>query len=218
MKLIKTKNKEVQLPYIDSLEDLSAFAWSKLQEENDVNWLREGYNGRQRKIKDVKLDEIRTKLEEDCFKLMDDDNLNEILHKRMQIYDLASKYETVKFILQRMYLGFGDNQMESRLQFIKQLKSFRFNMPEVNTLGGDKNELDRIFQEVEQFKTKINLLVDEIKVEGKKITRSLNKDMLIVGQILSLNYMLNPKEISQAYWIELQKLAQEKNERDKLKE
>jgi len=34
--------------------------------------------------------------------------------------------------------------------------------------------------------------------------------MLIVGQILSLNYMLNPKEISQAYWIELQKLAQEK--------
>ena len=77
MKLIK--NKEIELPYIDSLEDLSAFAWSKLQEENDINWLREGYNGRQTKIKDVKLDEIRTKLEEDCFKLMDDDNLNEIL-------------------------------------------------------------------------------------------------------------------------------------------
>jgi len=205
MKIIKPK----ELPYLDSLDLVSAFSWAKLQEENNVNWLREGYDGRQSKIKDIKLDEIRKNLEDQAFKLMDDDNFNEILHKRMLIYDYESKYDTVKTILQRMWMGFADFQMEDRLIFIQKLSKLGFKMPELNSVVGDKKELERLFQQVEGIKTKINLLIDDIKTDGKKVTRNLNKEMINVGKIIECGFMLDPKVISQAYWIEMQKTAHE---------
>lgn len=204
--------------YLDSLDLVSAFAWSKMQEENDVNWLRDGYDGRQKKIKDVRLDEIRKKLEDEAFKIMDDYNFNEILHKRLLIYDYSSKYDVVKMILQRMWLGFGDNQMESRLIFIKQLKQLGFKMKELNSVMRDKEELERLFQQVEGIKTKIKILIDEIKSEGKQVTRSLNKEMITVGKIVECGYMLDPKKISQAYWMDLQKTANEIIAKQKLME
>ncbi len=207
-------NKKASLEYLDSLDLISAWAWSKLQEENDVNWLRDGFDGRQKKIKDIRLNEIRKKLEDEAFKLMDSDSFNDILRKRMLIYHYSEKYETVKTILQRMWIGFGDNQMESRLIFVKKLSALGFKIPELNNVMQDKEDLERCFQQVEGIKTKIQLLIDDIKVEGKKITRSLNKDMIIVCEILGFNYH-DPKSISQSYWIELQKLAYEKNERNK---
>lgn len=200
--------------YLNSLDLISCWAWSKLQEENDVNWLRDGFDGRQKRIKDVRLDEIRKKLEDESFKLMNDDHFNEILHKRMLIYDYAEKYEIVKTILQRMWMGFGDNQMENRLVFIQKLAKLGFKIPELNNVMQDKADLERCFQQVEGIKTKIQLLIDEIKVEGSKITRSLNKEMIIVCEILGFNYH-DPKTTSQSYWMELQKLAHEKNEKNK---
>lgn len=209
MKQNKSKKQENELPFLNSLDLVYAFAWSKLQEENDVNWLREGYDGRQKKIKSNELNEIRKKLEDEAFLLMDDDNFNSILHKRMLIYDYESKYNTVIFVLQRMWMGYGDNQMESRLKHIKLLNKLDFKMPELNSVLGDKKELERLFQQAEGIKTKIKLLSDDIQSEGSKVTRSLNKDCIAVGKIIECGYIINPKEISQAYWIDLQKTAQE---------
>ncbi len=203
--------------YLNSLDLVSAWNWSKLQEEDDVNWLRDGFDGRKPRIKDIKLDEIRKDLEDEAFKLMNNDNFNEILHKRMLIYDYVNKYEIVKTILNRMWLGFSDTQMESRLIFIQKLAKLGFKMPELNSVMGDKKELERLFQQVEGIKTKINLLIDDIKTDGKKITRSLNKDMIIVCKILECGFH-DPKTISQAYWIEMQKTANEINEKQKTTE
>lgn len=215
MKLIfKRTKKTLSNNYLNSLDLVSAWAWSKMQEENDVNWLREGFDGRQPKIKDVRLDEIRKKLEDEAFKLMADDNFNEILHKRMLIYFYADKYEAVKAILQRMWMGFSDDQMESRLIFVKKLAALGFKIPELNSVMQDKVDLERLFQQVEGIKTKIQLLIDDIKVEGSKVTRSLNKDMINVCKIIDIGFH-DPKVISQAYWIELQKTANEINERNK---
>lgn len=200
--------------YLNSLDLISAWSWSKLQEENDVNWLREGFDGRQPKIKDVRLDEIRKKLEDEAFKLMADDNFNDILEKRMLIYDYAEKYDLVKTILQRMWMGFGDDQMEDRLIFIQKLAKLGFKMPELNSVMSDKEALEKMFQQVEGIKTKIQLLIDDIKVEVSKITRSLNKDMIVVCKILECSFH-DPKVISQAYWIDMQKTAHEINENNK---
>lgn len=213
LKIFRKKSNEI-LKYSTSLDMVSAYAWSKLQEENDVNWLRDGFDGRQKRIKDPRLDEIRKNLEDEAFKLMADDNFNEILSKRMQIYQFAEKYEIVKTILQRMWMGFGDNQMENRLVFVKKLALLGFKIPELNNVMQDKADLERCFQQVEGIKTKINILIDEIKTEGKKVTRSLNDDIINVCRILGFNPM-NSKKISQAYWIELQKNAYKENERNK---
>ena len=213
IKRLFTRQK-ASLEYALTLDMVSAYAWSKLQEENDVNWLRDGFDGRQKKIKDVSLDEIRKKLEDEAFKLMDDIHFNEILNKRMLIYQYAEKYEIVKTILQRMWMGFSDNQMESRLIFIKKLAKLGFKIPELNNVMQDKADLERCFQQVEGIKTKIQLLIDDIKVEGKKVIRNLNKEMIIVCRILDCSYH-DPKVISQAYWIEMQKTANEINENNK---
>jgi len=116
-----------------------------------------------------------------------------------------------------MWLGFADNQMEDRLIFIQKLEKLGFKMPVLNSVMGDKKELERLFQQVEGIKTKINLLIDDIKTDGKKITRSLNKDMIIVCKILECGFH-DPKTISQAYWMEMQKTANEINEKQKRKE
>lgn len=219
IKLFKRDKKGVNeiLKYLDSLDMVSAYAWSKMQEENDVNWLREGFDGRQKKIKDIRLDDIRKNLEDKAFKIMADDHFNDILYKRMLIYDYAAKYDIVKTILQRMWMGFGDNQMENRRELIEKLKKLGYKMRELNHVVGDKEELERLFQQAEGIKTKIQLLVDDIKTEGSKATRSLNSDMINVCKILEFGYH-DPKVVSQSYWMEMQKMASEIIKRQKQKE
>lgn len=198
--------------YLNSLDLISAYSWAKMQEEDDVNWLREGYDGRQKKIKSKELEEIRAKLEVDVFNLIKNDKLEEYLFKRLQVIDLDGKYKVVMLILNRMSRGFADFQMGERLEYIQRLKKLRFNMPEINTVEGDIKELNRVFQEAGSLKTKMNMLIDEIKTDGKKIVNNLNRDFISVCKVLECE-MLNPKKTSQAYWLEMQKIAKEKIER-----
>jgi hypothetical protein len=182
-----------------------------VQEENDVNWLREGYDGRQKKIKSKELEDIRSQLELDVFNLIKNNKLEEYLFKRLQVIDLDGKYKVVMLILNRMSKGFAMFQMGERLAYIQRLKQLRFNMPEINTIEGDIIELNRIYQEAGGLKTKMNMLIDEIKTDGKKVVNNLNRDFISVCKVLECE-MLDPKKTSQAYWIEMQKLAQEKIE------
>lgn len=197
--------------YLNSLDLISAYSWAKMQEEDDVNWLREGYDGRQKKIKDIELNKIREKLELDVYKLIQNDKLREYLHKRMLITDYDSRYKVVITVLNRMSKGFADFQMEDRLNYIRLLKQLRFNMPEINTVEGDFIEIQRLFQEAGSLKTKMNMLIDEIKTDGKKVVNNLNHDFINVCTVLQKE-LLDPKKTSQAFWIDMQKLAQEKIE------
>ena len=197
--------------YLNSLDLISAYSWAKMQEEDDVNWLREGYDGRQKKIKDIELNKIREKLELDVYKLIQNDKLREYLHKRMLITDYDGRYKVVISILNRMSKGFADFQMEDRLNYIKLLKQLRFNMPEINTVEGDIIEIQRLFQEAGSLKTKMNMLIDEIKTDGKKVVNNLNRDFISVCKVLD-SELLYPEKTSQAFWIDMQKLAQEKIE------
>ena len=197
--------------YLNSLDLISAYSWAKMQEEDDVNWLREGYDGRQKKIKDIELNKIREKLELDVYKLIQNDKLREYLHKRIQVIDLDGRYKLVMCILHRMSKGFADFQMEDRLNYIRLLNQLRFNMPEINTVEGDVIEIQRLFQEAGSLKTKMNMLIDEIKTDGKKVVNNLNRDFINVCTVVQTE-LLDPKQTSQAFWIDMQKLAQEKIE------
>ena len=84
-------------------------------------------------------------------------------------------------------------------------------MPEINTVEGDIIEIQRLFQEAGSLKTKMNMLIDEIKTDGKKVVNNLNRDFISVCKVLD-SELLDPKKTSQAFWIDMQKLAQEKIE------
>jgi len=212
------KNKEPKIQYYDSLEDLWLYNWSKMHEKNEVNWLIIGFDGRQKLIKNDELYLVKKRLEDEYFEIWNDDNFRTTLEKRNEINYYIGLYENVKAILDRMWLGFDNSQMENRLIYIRQLKQLRYIMPELNSVQGDKEALEKLYQQNEGVKTKINLLADDIKVEGTKITRRLNTELAIVSKTLELGYAIDAKSISVADWIDLQKQAQEVNSKRTTKE
>ena len=222
MKLIKTKKEEpkkIELQLYESLEDLPAYNWSKMQEKNDFNWLRIDFDGRQKKVDDesqlLQLIALKKALEDECFLLWDDDNFNQTLEKRNEINYYIGLYETVDANLNRLEVGYENQQMESRLITIRQLKQLKYVMPELNSVEGDKIEIQRLRQQNEGIKTKIKLLSGDIETEGVKETRRLNTKMANVSKILELGYAIDPKTTSEADWIDLQKQAIQINEKNK---
>lgn len=199
--------KQIKLQLYESLEDLPLFNWSKMNEKNDVNWLRMDFDGRQSKIQDDRMILLKKRLEDEYFLLWDDDNFKETLDKRKDINYYIGLYENVNAILNRMWLGFSNDQMENRLIYIRQLKALKYVMPELNSVEGDRIELERLFQQNEGIKTKIKMLLDDIEVDGKKKTRRLNTELANISSILDLGYSINAKEISVADYIDFQKQA-----------
>lgn len=210
--------REVIQEYYDSLEDLPLFNWSKMQEKNDINWLIIGFDGRQQRIENDELILLKKKLEDEYFLIWDDDTFKTTLEKRNEINYYIGLYENVEAILNRMWLGFHVSQMENRLKYIKQLKALRYVMPEINSLEGDKEYIEKLREQNKGVKTKINILADDIKVDVSKKTRRLNTELSIVSKILELGYAINAKSISVADWIDMQKQAQQINSKRIIKE
>lgn len=232
MKLLKYTKKKVpvlrELQLYVSLEDLPLHNWSKMQEKNDVNWLRIDFDGRQPKINDNRLIKLKKALEDEYFILWNDDKFTDTLKKRNEIAYYIALYDNVNAILSRMRIGIiagiGDKEVEkslsheSRLIFIRQLKQLRYVMSELNSVHGDLEEINRLFAQNEGVKTKINLLLDSIEKETTKVTRRLNTELGDVAKILGYGYALNAKKITVADWIDLQKQAIEINSKQKTQE
>lgn len=222
---LKPKQKLPDIQLYESLDELWLYNWSKMQEKNDVNWLRIDFDGRQPKIKDDRLDKLKKDFEDEYFILWDDDKFKEALEKRNEIAYYIALYQNVKVILQRMRLGImagiGDGDvenvltLESRLIFIKQLAKLNYKMPELNSVYGDLEELNRLDLKNEGVKTKIQMLSDDIETDGKKITRRLNVELANVSNILGYSHTFNAKEITVADWIDFQKLAIQEIEKRK---
>jgi len=229
MKLFKPKKqKEPDLPLYESLEDLPLYNWNKIQEKNDLNWLRIDFDGRQKKIADARLLEVKKKLDDEYFILWDDDRFTETLQKRNEISYYIGLYEIVKANLNRMSSGIiaglknkeDENALsaETRLKIIKQLKQLRYVMPEINSVVGDLEEIKRLYAQNEGVKTKIQLLSDSIEADGKKVTRRLNTEIHNVVSVLGWTDSVNAKEISVADWIDMQKQAIEINKKREVKQ
>lgn len=193
----------------DNIETLPLYNWDKYLSTKDTNWFRNDFDGRQSKHEPF-LKEEESILEE-YFTAINDRSFTIKLQKWAKINNLMTKYKVVNGLLDRFSMGFADIQLEMRLEFVKQLKLHGFKMSEVNTQEGDIEDIIRIRQEVQGIKTKIKLLENELKEDGRKESVSLQRQLQIATIGLKYPYRLNPKEISVAEWIEICKMLEEQN-------
>jgi hypothetical protein len=199
------------IEYYDSLEVLPLYNWDKYTTTRDNNWLIIDFNGRQPKIDNEELTALEGKLQEEYFKLVDDRTFVKKLQKWAKIDNLRTRYNVIAMLCQRLWLGFGDMQMELRQNYIEIINKFGFSMPLINTVEGDAEEIAKITNAMQNIKTQIEMLESELKTDEKKQTHSLNKQMVLVSLGLGLAYKIDSKQTTVSEWIELCKLLEEKN-------
>jgi hypothetical protein len=199
------------IEYYDSIEVLPLYNWDRYTTTRDNNWLIIDFNGRQPKIDNDELIALESKLQEEYFKAVDDRTFVKKLQKWAKIDNLRTRYNVIAMLCQRLWLGFGDMQMELRQQYIEIINKFGFNMPLINTVEGDAEEIALITQSMQNIKTQIEMLESELKTDEKKQTYSLNKQMVLVSLGLGLAYKIDAKQTTVSEWVELCKLLEEKN-------
>jgi hypothetical protein len=199
------------IEYYDSIEVLPLYNWDRYTTTRDNNWLIIDFNGRQPKIDNEELTALEGKLQEEYFKAVDDRTFVKKLQKWAKIDNLRTRYNVIAMLCQRLWLGFGDMQMELRQNYIEIINKFGFSMPIINTVEGDAAEIALITNSMQNIKTQIEMLESELKVDEKKQTYSLNKQMVLVSLGLGLAYKIDAKQTTVSEWIELCKLLEEKN-------
>jgi hypothetical protein len=199
------------IEYYDSIEVLPLYNWDRYTTTRDNNWLIIDFNGRQPKIDNEELTALESKLQEEYFKAVDDRTFVKKLQKWAKIDNLRTRYNVIAMLCQRLWLGFGDMQMELRQNYIEIINKFGFNMPLINTVEGDAEEIALITNSMQNIKTQIEMLESELKTDEKKQTYSLNKQMVLVSLGLGLAYKIDAKQTTVSEWIELCKLLEEKN-------
>jgi len=199
------------IEYYDSIEVLPLYNWDRYTTTRDNNWLIIDFNGRQPKIDNDELTALEGKLQEEYFKAVDDRTFVKKLQKWAKIDNLRTRYNVIAMLCQRLWLGFGDMQMELRQKYIEIINKFGFNMPLINTVEGDAEEIALITNSMQNIKTQIEMLESELKTDEKKQTYSLNKQMVLVSLGLGLAYKIDAKQTTVSEWIELCHLLEEKN-------
>lgn len=210
MKLFNTS----KTTYYESIETLPLYNFDKYRNTRDLNWFIVGYDGRQTKQSNPELEVIEKIILDEYFKAIDDRSFTNRLQKWAEIEVLKTKYFVVKSLINRMWLGFGNNQMELRLLFVKELAKHGFRMSEINTIDGDSVELARLNTGCEGIKTKITLIEFELNKDAKVESVSLAKQLQIATIGLQYPYKLDAKTITVLEWIEICKLLEEKTKQN----
>lgn len=193
-----------------SIDHLTLYRWDKYTQTKDNNWFLVDYDGRQTKINNPELDKVEESLQDQYFKAVDDRSFSLKIQKWARIGYLKEKYEVVSVLLHRMWLGFGNDkeQQEIRFSFIKQLRSWGFKFPELNSLESDKELIIEFRKALEGVKTQIAMLADELKDDGRKEQSNLYKQIAIAKTALK-GYEMNPRIMVVSEWIEICKLVHE---------
>jgi hypothetical protein len=197
-----------------SIENLPLYNFDKYRNTQDLNWFIEGFDGRQKKIEDSKLKEVEKAILDEYFKAIDDRSFTNKLQKSAKIEGLKTKYFIVKSLINRIWIGFGSDQSETRYHMIKELERHGFKMPVINTLSGDKEECLVLNTACEGLKTKIGILQNELNKERKIESISLMKQIQIATIGLQYPQRINPKQTTVEEWIEICKLLEEKSKQN----
>jgi hypothetical protein len=148
---------------------------------------------------------------EQYYNALQDRNFELKLQKWAKIDNLIAKYKAVAEIIFIMYAGFENTILGQELRFalIQELKAWRYKMPEINSVIGDIENLNRISSELQGIKNQIAILQNELKDDGKKENISLYKQLAIIQMGLEIA-PINPRKVVVAQWIEYVKIMQEK--------
>lgn len=198
---MRPKKKDIEL--YASIDTLLLYNWDRYLATKDNNWFIIGYDGRQTKIKSEVLTHLEATIQDEYFKEINDNDFTKKLQKWAKIDNLTTKYNYISSVLQTMWLGFSDNEMELRLKYVEMLGKWGFTMSKVNTIDGDSVELTRINQELQGVKTQIKMLQDELQVDGVQENKSLGLQLKIMTKALGFTVALNAKELTVKEWVEL---------------
>lgn len=179
------------------------WSWDRYLATKDNNFFIVGYDGRQPKIQNDRLIAIEKNIQDEYFKEIDDRDFTKKIEKWMRIDNLQTKYTIVNMILDRMWLGFPDCQMNIRAAYINKLNKLGFKMPLINSEVGDAEEILKIKEQLKGIITQINIIKDELKTDAVVETRSLSLQLKMMSKALEFGFQLNPKEITVLEWIEM---------------
>ena len=197
------RNKRETIEYYESIKELILWSWDRYLATKDNNFFIVGYDGRQPRVVNEKLANLEKKLQDEYFIEVDDRDFNKKIEKWMKIDNLQTKYTVVNMILDRMWLGFPDSQMDVRAAYIQKLNKLGFKMPLINSVIGDAEEILRIREELKGIITQIKIIKDELKTDAVVEHRSLNLQLKMMSKAMEFGFQLNPKELTVSEWIEL---------------
>ena len=197
------RNKRETIEYYESIKELILWSWDRYLATKDNNFFIVGYDGRQPRVVNEKLANLEKKLQDEYFIEVDDRDFNKKIEKWMKIDNLQTKYTVVNMILDRMWLGFPDSQMDVRAAYIQKLNKLGFKMPLINSVIGDAEEILRIREELNGIITQIKIIKDELKTDAVVEHRSLNLQLKMMSKAMEFGFQLNPKELTVSEWIEL---------------
>lgn len=197
------RNKRETIEYYESIKELILWSWDRYLATKDNNFFIVGYDGRQPRVVNEKLANLERKLQDEYFIEVDDRDFNKKIEKWMKIDNLQTKYTVVNMILDRMWLGFPDSQMDIRAAYIQKLNKLGFKMPLINSVIGDAEEILRIREELKGIITQIKIIKDELKTDAVVEHRSLNLQLKMMSKAMEFGFQLNPKELTVSEWIEL---------------
>jgi len=191
-----------------SIDELPIYNFDRFLATQDNNWMLKDYDGRATRI-DIGTPEIE--IMEQYYNALQDRNFEVKLQKWAKIDNLIAKYKAVAEIIFIMYSGFEPTKLGQELRFslIQELKAWRYKMPEINSVVGDIENLNRISSELQGIKNQIAILQNELKDDGKKENISLYKQLAIIQMGLEIA-PINPRKVVVAQWIEYVKIMQEK--------
>jgi hypothetical protein len=200
---MKPKQKEIEL--YTSIDTLLLYNWDRYLATKDNNWFIIGYDGRQAKVQSDVLTQLEASIQDEYFKEINDNDFTKKLQKWAKIDNLITKYNYVTLVLQTMWLGFGNKEMELRLKYIEMLEKWGFRMSKINTIDGDSVELTRIQQELQGVKTQIKIIQDELKDDGVVENKSLGLQLKMMTKAFGFTVGLNARELTVKEWVELGK-------------
>ena len=199
---------------LHTFEDITLFKWDRFIATNDANWFRVDFDGRQAKIDTPELNTAKDAIVDAYFNAVENKAFENKMKAWAKIDYLKVKHQTVSMLLDRMFLGFADFQMETRLLFIRELKSHGYKMQEINTIEGDFEEIKRLRNALEGIKTQIAVLSQGLQKEAVADKNNLSREMILVSMGLQLGYQINAKTTLLTDWIEMCKLLKEKQKQN----
>lgn len=199
-----------------SIHDLPLFNFDRYLATKNLNWFLLKYDGREKIIKSNQLEAVEVFIMDEYFKELDDRQFQLKLQKWAKIDELQLKYNVLNSVVAGFAYGFQDNikGQELRMRFIELLKGYKIKIPLINSKSGDIEELTKVKASLENIKTQIKMIKDDLKVEGKSQQQSLYKQLRMVSLALGQKDVANPKEITVAQWIADCKMAKEISEQN----
>lgn len=196
--------------HYSNIDNLTLYRWDRYVNTKDSNWFLVDYDGRQKKISSDELDKLEESIQDQYFTAIDDRSFSLKIQKWAKIGYLRQKYDVVDALLNRMWSGFGDDlqQQEVRFLIIKELRSWGFKFPELNSVVDDRDSIINFRKSLEGIKTQIAIISNELVDDGKKESKNLYAQIVIAKSSLP-NYEMNPRVMVLSEWIEICKIIQE---------